>query len=456
MKIKYDFEENLEKEIFNLIKSKYGDYIKIFWVDILRITLDTLSLHKNPKSFKSRLEILINNFEKTPNVFLLFFQKFFFSNERYIPRFFLNLKFPIAWNNNYSIEEYAKKKKLNLQKSRNYEWFDKKKNIKFYNHEFGNFVYYKLKKIFNKFDKAKKLKQSIISNLNIYYCWSNHQLKFNSNLKLPRVFLSATMGSPFNRIMAINILKQGGKVVVFDHGVGAGFTNHTGGRIFLDLAYSSKFITYNKLMCDGVRENFISMNNRMKFYRNDSPEINYLTSKKKILGQSVFKLKKIVFVLASTEEKFFKGSKKMYDNEVIFQLILRVSKFALKLKLPFLIKIHPEHTSKKFLNKLKVAKLKIINDKFENLNWKDTLFYFENIQTSAFKYATIIDKPIVYLDQKRFLITKSIKKQIDKRCQKLNWKFISNKITFSFDNFSKSIKKSIKLRKCKNFVNDIY
>ena len=37
----------------------------------------------------------------------------------------------------------------------------------------------------------------------------------------------------------------------------------------------------------------------------------------------------------------------------------------------------------------------------------------------------------VTLDQKRFLITKSIKKQIDKRCQKLNWKFISNKITFS-------------------------
>ena len=271
--------------------------------------------------------------------------------------------------------------------------------------------------------------------MNIYYCWSNHQLKFNSNLKLPKIFLSATMGSPFNRIMAINILKQGGKVVVFDHGVGAGFTNHTGGRILLDLAYSSKFITYNKLMCDGVRENFISMKDRIKFYRNESPKINYLKLKKKILGQSNFKLKKIVFILASTEEKFFKGSKKMYDNEVIFQLILRVSKFAFKLKLPFLIKIHPEHTSKKFLNKL---------------------FCFENIQTSAFKYATIMDKPIVYLDQKRFLITKTLKKQIDKRCQKLNWKFTSNKITFSFDNFSKSIKKSINLRKCKIFANEIY
>ena len=67
-----------------------------------------------------------------------------------------------------------------------------------------------------------------------------------------------------------------------------------------------------------------------------------------------------------------------------------------------------------------------------------------------------MDKPIVYLDQKRFLLTKTIKKKIDKRCQKLNWKFNSNKITFSFDNFSRSIKKSIKLRKCKIFANEIY
>ena len=30
------------------------------------------------------------------------------------------------------------------------------------------------------------------------------------------------MGSPLNRIMAINVLKNHGKVFVFDHGVGAG------------------------------------------------------------------------------------------------------------------------------------------------------------------------------------------------------------------------------------------
>ena len=130
MKIQYDFEEIIEKEIFNLIQSKYGDYIKIFWVDIVRILLDTLSLHKDLNSFKSRLEILINNFEKTPNVFLLYFHKLLFSDERYIPKYFLNEDATITWNNNIYIEEYAKKNNLSLFKSRNYEWFDKKKKYK--------------------------------------------------------------------------------------------------------------------------------------------------------------------------------------------------------------------------------------------------------------------------------------------------------------------------------------
>ena len=120
------------------------------------------------------------------------------------------------------------KKNINLQYSRNYDWFDQKKNIKFEEKKFGSFIFFKLKKIIYSFDNSKKLKKDLIYDLNLFYSWANHQLEFNSKLKMPKIFFSATMGSPLNRIMAINVLKKGGKVIVFDHGVGAGLKKYGG------------------------------------------------------------------------------------------------------------------------------------------------------------------------------------------------------------------------------------
>ena len=38
---------------------------------------------------------------------------------------------------------------------------------------------------------------------------------------VPKIFLSGTMGNPFNRLLADKIIQQNGLIHVFDHGVGS-------------------------------------------------------------------------------------------------------------------------------------------------------------------------------------------------------------------------------------------
>ncbi|MDB3987453.1 hypothetical protein N9422_02625, partial [Candidatus Pelagibacter sp.] len=208
---KYDLENDIKDILFNIKNSPFDEFIKIFWNDLDRLILDSLSLYKIPNSFTSRNDILFNSLENTKNTYLLFVYSLFFK-KKYLPKSLLNYNQAVAWNNSLSIQKYAKIKNIKLQYTRNYDWFDKKKNISFNEKKFGIFVFSQIKKAISSFNSDKKLKKKLIYDLNLFYSWASHQLEFNSKLKMPKYFFSATMGSPLNRIMAINILKNGGKV----------------------------------------------------------------------------------------------------------------------------------------------------------------------------------------------------------------------------------------------------
>ena len=156
------------------------------------------------------------------------------------------------------------------------------------------------------------------------------------------------------------------------------------------------------------------------FLCKDKLKIEYLKQTHKIKKHKKFRLEKIVFLLASVEEKYFKGSRGMHQNIVIFNMVKKISFFCKIMKIDFYVKIHPVHTSKKSLNLLKKEKIDIYDGKFENISWKNSLFIIDNLETSAFRLACITDNPIIFFDQKRFTLTNIVKKEINKRCEKLN------------------------------------
>ena len=110
MKKKYNFENAFKKALLNIKSEKYREFLKIFWNDLDRLILDRLSLHKYPKSFVSRNDILLNNLNKTKSRFLLSILSLFFSKYKYKSKLFINYNEGIAWNNNPIIPKYAKKK----------------------------------------------------------------------------------------------------------------------------------------------------------------------------------------------------------------------------------------------------------------------------------------------------------------------------------------------------------
>ena len=270
------------------------------------MVLDTLSLHKFPNSFVSRNQILFNCLENSTNPYLLFIHNLFFSKKKYIPRKFINHQNAVTWNNNPIIQNYAKNNNLKLQYSRNYDWFDKKENISFNEKDFGNVIFAKIEKIILTFSKDQKLKKKLVKDLNLFYSWANHQLNFNSSLKMPKYFLSATMGSPLNRIMAINVLKNHGKVFVFDHGVGAGLKRYGGERVIYDLVFSTRFITFNSNMKLAINENIKLLKKWILSYRKDKLKIEYLKQTHKIKKHKKFRLEKIVFLLAVLRKNILK------------------------------------------------------------------------------------------------------------------------------------------------------
>ena len=113
MKKHYNLEYDIRDNLFSIKNTKYDKFIKIFWNDLDRLVLDTLSLHKFPNSFVSRNQILFNCLENSTNPYLLFIHNLFFSKKKYIPRKFINHQNAVTWNNNPIIQNYAKNNNLN-------------------------------------------------------------------------------------------------------------------------------------------------------------------------------------------------------------------------------------------------------------------------------------------------------------------------------------------------------
>lgn len=225
--------------------------------------------------------------------------------------------------------------------------------------------------------------------------WINfHRQHLLSKRKhLPSEFWSGTMGFPLHRIFAQAVSAKGGKVVGFDHGSGSGiFESDNQARH--ELGYVDRFITFGPAMAEGLR-----LNAKKSGPRFSRVEIEPLVEFQKVAAQGGLTRRpsKAIYVASQYYgNKFI--SPPFCDNERLMDWQHRLLSSLKKTGLNVAIKSHPEDTQDPAQRMSRELGLELLKGRFENLDWPDTIFFFDTLLSSAFSAALASGMPIVLFD----------------------------------------------------------
>ena len=158
--------------------------------------------------------------------------KSFLTKEKYLPPFFLKKK-AFTWVQNNLFNNYAHQKNIDLFQSRKYDWFPtlKKYKTKYNEKEFIsiiNLIQTVLLKINKSISLNKNDLSKIINDLRYLRFWSEKNITYLRQKKVPKIFFAGTMRSALNRVMSQVVNENGGYTIVFEHGCGAGIVKDTG------------------------------------------------------------------------------------------------------------------------------------------------------------------------------------------------------------------------------------
>lgn len=210
---------------------------------------------------------------------------------------------------------------------------------------------------------------------------------------LPSEFWSGTMGFPLHRIFAQAVSAKGGKVVGFDHGSGSGiFESDNQARH--ELGHVDRFITFGPAMAEGLRLNAQKCGPRFS-----RVEIEPLAEFQVAVAQGKLTRKpsKAIYVASQYYgNKFI--SPPFCDNERLMDWQSRLLLSLKKTGLNVAIKPHPEDTQEPAQRMSRELGLEILRGRFENLDWPDTIFFFDTLLSSAFSAALASGMPIVLFD----------------------------------------------------------
>ena len=225
--------------------------------------------------------------------------------------------------------------------------------------------------------------------------WINfhRQHLLNKRKHLPSEFWSGTMGFPLHRIFAQAVSAKGGKVVGFDHGSGSGiFESDNQARH--ELGYVDRFITFGPAMADGLRLNAQKCGPRFS-----RVEIEPLAEFQVAAahGELARKPSKAIYVASQYYgNKFI--SPPFCDNERLTDWQSRLLSSLKKTGLTVAIKPHPEDIQEPAQRMSRELGLEILKGRFENLDWPETIFFFDTLLSSAFSAALASGMPIVLFD----------------------------------------------------------
>ena len=210
---------------------------------------------------------------------------------------------------------------------------------------------------------------------------------------LPSEFWSGTMGFPLHRIFAQAVSAKGGKVVGFDHGSGSGiFESDNQARH--ELGHVDRFITFGPAMAEGLRLN--AQKCGLRFSRVEiEPLAEFQVAAAR--GKLTRKPSKAIYVASQYYgNKFI--SPPFCDNERLMDWQSRLLASLKKTGLNVAIKPHPEDTQEPAQRMSRELGLEILKGRFENLDWQETIFFFDTLLSSAFSAALASGMPIVLFD----------------------------------------------------------
>lgn len=214
-----------------------------------------------------------------------------------------------------------------------------------------------------------------------------------SGKRLPKEFWAATMGFPLHRILARAVMREGGTVVGFDHGAGSGMY-HWDYPTRTELSLVNRFIAFAPAMAEGLRRNVETCGGRFRSVR-----IEALAAPRRQRAQPFRDTKKnrIVYISRSYWGENF-TSPPLDDNERLKDWQWRLLPALTKLGRETGFKAHPEDIDTPAAQFEGALGVTILDGKFEDTDWSNTIFVFDTTLSSTFPYALATGLPIVVFE----------------------------------------------------------
>ena len=460
----YKFQEKVNKYLLDLILSQYfnSSNKKIYflmWPDIFVIQIELINqIIKNDSLdnlISNRLDIICKEPGTKKNKLLRLLKHKIFSLEKYKPINLIENNANISWLPDYIIDEYIDKEKLKIFKTRKDEWFhpisfdnfknDFDQDLINLNNEFVNIFVTLCKKLELQCD-SKLLDIIECLGTKLIY-WFIKQYEYLRSKPKVKIFLSGTMGSPTNRLIADYVNENKGKVIVFDHGTSSGMWKNSS-QANIENFMTNDFITFSPKMIKGLNLNF---NNRTHIFT--SNKVNITSSKMNIRKNYIIKKNKIfkskyVYVAATFDSNFITNN--LYNDNIQFKWLSRLFDIFKSLNLNLSIKLHP-NTSKYNLDKIKlITNYEIYLEDLNNFNYEKNILIFDNPQSSSFRDACITNCKILLFNMPRINFFDHVLDDINKRCEIID--VVDKDDTFVIDR--NKISESIKNIDIKNYQMD--
>ena len=376
----------------------------------------------------------------------LVFLKSLLTKEKYLPPFFLKEKKAFTWVQNSLFKNYADQKNIDLFQSRKYDWFltPKKYKTKYNGKEFIsiiNLTQTVLLKINKSISLNKNDLSKIINDLGYLRFWSEINLTYIRQKKVPKIFFAGTMRSALNRVMSQVVNENGGYTIVFEHGCGAGIVKDTG--YIWDFFYASRFIS-NKLAPGHPlsilkyfkNQNFLKENIKIEYSKNSLAKI-----KRKNKSNKSNKILKAVFVVTTTNENFFHiGPRMISVNQTTF-ILNQLKEIFSSLNIELSVKLHPEQNSSRLISYCKKNNIKTIGGYLKEIDMSDTVFIFENVTSTSFYDLYLSEKPLIILHNPLIKFIYKAYLKIKKRATIYNLKYSGDKFYINKSKLKKKIQK---------------
>ncbi len=246
--------------------------------------------------------------------------------------------------------------------------------------------------------------------------WARHQMRvLRSHGGLPRRFWSGTLGSPSNRAFVWVVRERGGTVTGFDHGMGSGLWD-TPIQTMLEFDFLDRFVTFAEGMAAGLRNNshpawslgaamleVVAINEASVLETRVAPQET---------RQRVNRILYVPTVYAGEAVHILPGLSdlQMVDWQARLLSALRDRGYEVS------IKPHPESRYPVPPELVDMVEGRVVTQRFEQINLKDTILLFDYPQTTALAHAALSACSIVIIDFERLHIRPEACAVIDGRC----------------------------------------